>query len=752
MTDKGILRPRDIDRILNRLLGVSGSDTIDLAFVEPLVLLLDNLSRRAEPAVFEHYCTLYSPIILRAVRDKPGASFGSDALSRLPSLIARIRELSPELVTADIDARLGGIHERLVFYEQLLEGREPEEYARLQKLSRADASEFTTVLSGREFGLERDFGRIVTARGRIDITGEWSMLRRFEPIIALEGRTLRPKDPFDEQIGMAVTCAEEHFGSRLKIGEIARLPREYRFALSSPGSSSSLQTRFTGGSAGLAFGLLSLAALDALALRRERRLIRANVAFTGTIDRDGSVHAVDEDMLAAKVRAVFYSACASFAVPRNNLPAAAAHLDDLKKQYPKRSLELVPVGHVLEAYDDERIMERRTLPPANVTLAKAKRRKKHFAVALSGLVTAATLLVLLPPRLAREIVAYRFENSRIHFANKYGYEFGGYDFGYRVLDVPAKGPTHDDPDNTASKAYEFFAVDVNGDARNELLVASVESDSTETNPCGKLHVHLFASDGDLVMQTSWLDSLVHSGDDGRNAFRKFYYCHGELLDLDGDGKKSHFAFSMTDRDSYPSVIGTVSLSDGSIESFAHVGYIPHFVAGDFDKDGATEIVAGGTSNGLGCAVAAVLDPKHMQGSSPDVFRYRFENLDGDVAKYYIRMPRSLLCSAREMKIDKPEIRRINLDEQRRIELAVEEGGCSTKYTFDGAWRCVGVAPHSSYQLQYEILRKAYKFPDLGSHLDELRNKVEYWTGSSWSREPSVNESYLKIASGGSAAR
>jgi hypothetical protein len=743
--DNNYLKPKQIDRILQRLLSLADSDTTDLAFVEPLVLFLADLSPQAEPAVFEHYCILYSPAILRAVHGAPATAIGYDALAKLPPLITRIAKISPESITPDIEAPLGEIRKRLAFYERFLSGGEPGEYARLQGRVAADEIKFVTAMSLKEPGCDLSLGRTISAKGRINITGEWSMFRRFNPIIAFEGRTLRAKDPFDEQMETAVAFAEEHFLRRLRIGEIGRLPREYHFALSSEGSTSRLQTRFTGGSAGLAFALLSLAAIDELVIRRKLRLIRSNVAFTGTIDREGAVHAVDGEALAAKVRSVFLSTCGGLVLPTENLAAATGHIAELRKSYPKRSIELVPVRHVLEAYDDERIVERRSFTAPRVAFNKAKRRKKHIAVAASFIVMLATLLALLPPRLAREIVEYRFQNSGLLFENGYGYNFGHHDFGYRVFDLPAKGRTAEDPDDTAAKAYEFFLEDVNGNGKNELLVASVESDATETNPCGKLHVLLLANNGDPLMQTLWLDSLVIAGDGERRLFRKFYYCHGELMDLDGDDLKDHFVFSLTDRDDDPGIIGLISLADSSIQSFAHIGYIPHLGMGDFDGDGRMEIVGAGVSNGLKCAVAVVLDPERMDGSSPDIYQFHFENLSDDVAKYYIKIPRSILCTVPEMKIDKPEVTRININEKGRIELGVIEGGCTTIYYFDSAWRCTNVEAHSTYETQYRLLQKAYGFPDLDSHLQELKSGVEYWTGRGWSRTPTINRSYLKVA-------
>jgi hypothetical protein len=771
--DDKYLKPKEIDRVLQGLLAVADSDTSDLAFIEPLVLFLDDLSEKVESSIFEHYCTLYSPVVLRALRKVPPSSLSYDVLTRLPSLIARIQELAPEVMTPDDGARLGETYENLAFYELLLGNEDKalghlgkaheidprqiglqeklkllkEKYSQFQTHSSADEIKFVAVYSSSGSGPQTRLGKIITAKSRIDITGEWSTFKRFKRIIAFEGRTLRTNDPFDDQLATAVDCAEGHFKKRLRIGEIERLPREYHFSLLDGESSSNLKTRFTGGSAGLAFALLSLSSIDVLGVRRDRRFIRSSVVFTGSVESDGSVRSVDNSALAAKVRSVFLSPCSCLVLPKDNLPAATAALADMQTQYPKRSFELVPVAHVLDAYDDERIVERKSFSTARVMLNKAKRRKKHLAVAFSFLITLITLLLFLPPRVARETSKYWFTNGQVHFENRYSYDFGQYAVGYRVLDVPPKDNPAIDPDDTQSKAYQFFSGDVSGDGSNELLFASIESDSTETNHCGRFHVHLFANDGRLLLPpSSWLDSLVHAGGGERNVFRKFYFCHGGLIDLNGDNRKDHFAFSLTDRDSYPGVIGIVSLRDSSIQSFAHVGYLPRFAAGDFDGDGAKEIVAGGTSNGLNAAVIAVLDPAHMNGSSPAIYQRQFENLGDDVAKYYIKLPRSALCGIPEMKVDKPEVTRINVDEDAMPTFAVTEKDCTLIFSFDRNWRCTGIVPHSSYKSQYELLQKAYHLPELNSHLKDLKNQVEYWTGTDWVRTPTMNGSYLKLVS------
>jgi hypothetical protein len=770
--DDKYLKPKEIDWVLQGILGAADSDTSDLAFIEPLVLFLDDLSEKTEPSIFEHYCTLYSPVVLRALRKVPPSFLNYDVLTRLPSLIARIQELAPDEITPDDEARLGETHESLAFYELFLGNEDKalehlgkaqetdprqiglqeklkllrEKYNQFQAHSSADEIRFVTVYSSRGSGFDPRLGKIITAKGRINVTGEWSTFRRFERIIAFEGRTLRANDPFDDQLATAVDLAEGHFKRRLKIVELERLPREYHFSLLGGESSSNLKTRFTGGSAGLAFALLSLASIDALGVRRAQRVIRSNVAFTGSVEADGSVRPVDGNALAAKMRAVFLSPCSRLVVPKDNLPAAAVSLNELKNQYPKRPFELVPVSHVLEAYNDERIMERRSFSSARVLLNKAKRRRKHLVVALSCLVTLATLLVLLPPRIKRETTYYRFENGRISFENKYHYTFGSYNLGYRVVEMPPDTNCVTPADEPTAKSYEFFSSDIDGDGSNELLFVSVESDSNETNRCGKLHLHLFSNRGELQWSISWSDSLIHTDGIERRLFKKFYYCQGKLEDLNNDGYKD-LVFSLTQSEYYPGVIGFVSLKDQKVQSFVHIGYINRFAIGDFEKDGRKEIVAAGVNNGLDAGgVIAVLDPARMNGSSPDAFPLKYEGFSDDVAKYYIKLPKSALCRVPEIGNGRPAVTRINVGNNDTLSFAVSEKAYALLYRFDKRWRCIEVVATEPYMFQYKLLQKAHGLPELGSHLKALKSEVEYWTGSDWARTPTVNKSYLKLIS------
>jgi hypothetical protein len=695
-------------------------------------------------------------------------------LTRLPSLVARIQELAPGEIAPDDEARLGETHEGLAFYELFLGNEDKalehlgkaqetdprqiglqeklkllrEKYDQFQAQSSADEIRFVTVYSSRGSGFDPRLGKIITAKGRINVTGEWSTFKRFRRIIAFEGRTLRAKDPFDDQLAVAVDFAESHFKQRLRIREVERLPREYHFSLLGGEGSSNLKTRFTGGSAGLAFALLSLSSIEVLGVSRDQRLIRSSVAFTGSVDAVGSVRPVDDDALAAKVRSVFLSPCSCLVLPMDNLPAAAASLGELKTQYPKRSFELVPVKHVLDAYNDERIMTKRNSSTANVVFNKAKRRRKQLAALFSTLAALITLVVLLPPRLAHEISTYSFKNSRVSLANKYGHNFRNYDLGYRVLNVPAMGVTPDDPDDTKSKAFEFFSGDINGHGPNELVLASIESDESETNPCGRFHVHVFSNGGSLVDTISWSDSLVHEQGEQRNTFKKFYYNHGQLVDLDGDKKQDHLLFSLTQREYYPGVVGLVSLEDGTLQSFVHAGYIQHLAVGDFDGDGKTEIIAAGVNNGLDAGgVVVVLDPAKMNGSSPDAFRMHFEGFLDDVAKYYVKLPKSALLSVPKIAKGNPGVSRINVEDNGTLSFGVSEAGYGLLYYFDKSFHCTQVVPLEDYKQQYGLLWKAYHLPELESHLADLKGQVEYWTGDGWVRTPTVNKSYLRLVSG-----
>ncbi len=773
------LKPKDIDKIFNHLLALAGSSTCDPAFFEPLVLFLDELSFRSEPAVFDHYCTLYSPVIIYAVREIAASLIGYDALSRIPTLIARIREIVPNAVGPDIAARLKHIYEQLAFYELFLGNEERahkhlyaaerldarelrlqekldsfrEEFMRLQARSSADEIKFVTVYTGKGLGGLPGVGKIVKSQARMEITGEWSILKRFKHIIAFEDHKLQLDNPFDTQIGRAIDFAEGNFIQRLKVGEIERLPREYHFSLLSDEGSSNLKRRFTGGSAGLAFAILSLALIDKLGVRRDQRLIKGNVAFTGTIDGNGSVSAVDESTIGAKARSVFLSTCDYFVLPKDNFNTAVKHSEKLKNQFPKRLLELVPITHVLEAYDDERIVQRKRNSAAYLIFKKAKRRRKHLLLIFSCLITVITLLLLVPARLKKEIVYYRYENGSLYFENEYRYTFERYDVGYRIVEsdeideVPVQDNTIDGMD-TGAKSRRIYLDDTDGNDSRELLFISVESDSNDTNPCGKLHVHLFSNSGDLIWHVSWLDTLFHTYGEESRTFRKFYYCLDELVDLDGDGYKE-LVVSMSQRSWYPGVIARINLRDGSFKSFVHNGYITIFTTGDFDLDGKKEIVAAGLNNGLDAGgVIVVLDPMIMNGSSPDAFRFKYEGFSNDIARYYIKLPKSALFRVPDFKESKPEVQRINIEEDGTLSFGVVENEYALLYYFDEKWRCSGVVATDPYKFQYRLLQKPYDLPELSQHLNQLRTMVEYWTGEDWTRDPTINRSYNKILSQG----
>ena len=118
---------------------------------------------------------------------------------------------------------------------------------------------------------------------------------------------------------------------------------------------------------------------------------RAGFALTGDVDAAGNILPVNSDSLAVKLERVFWSPMETVGIPAEQEAEAREIVQNLHSQHPQRNLDIVPLQHIRQLFQDHRISQRNWSTP--LTWAYRRANKKHLTV--SGIFLMLAINVLL---------------------------------------------------------------------------------------------------------------------------------------------------------------------------------------------------------------------------------------------------------------------------------------------------------------------------------------------------------------------
>lgn len=573
-------------------------------------------------------------------------------------------------------------------------------------------------------------GQMVQGALDIEVTGEWSLLRKRKPVIAFDGKILESQGPFARQLRAAAAIADDIFICDNAQRELARLPRHYLYSFL--GSGAETARTYTGGSAGLGFALLTLNRLETLGLRRRQRRLKSRTAITGYLGPEGSVLPVDNAGLTAKLKSVFFSSCTHFVIPDENRAAAEATLAKLHEEFPARRLELVPVSSVEEAYRDDRIFELAHVSAGTVALKKMERKRKYVVAGASLLAAVIVMLLLIPPMFMKEISTFYVRNDVLHFENRFGVVFDTFAPGYHIFKCENKEPglppglIQHEKDSPPIYAYNGFYEDITSDDGKEFLFVALEVDPTEKTPAGRIHIHLLSKSRKPLLHITLSDTLRMLENDKLDDHIKVNLTWNGFHDFDHDGRKELYIVARNHVLS-PTVVHCVSLENGSIQTFAHYGYFNAFRIHDYNGDGSEEIILAGVhGDPLNRGVVAVLDPLDMQGTTPTGLDPSFVDFKDDAALLYIMFPKTVMCDLLGGECSRPHAMTINPSGNSATWFGVQEGETGLMYYFDPSWRCNDIQFITTYESRYRAFEKIHDLTPMDAYREELRREVRYW--------------------------
>ncbi len=744
MTKDLDLSIREIDDLLQHLYLKLRGKKEGLSLAEPASILLSQL-KTANPSFYAPQLARFTPIIMDTLISGAYISFGFEGLQRLNDVAGDIAIATGDYIPAGVEEGLSKIRNEIEAISAILKGDSPGTgpMADITGKSETGTGGFFRESAWGTVGLPLvsiyntgktpfSTGRVVKARVEIRITGEWSIRKKHDPVVTFDHISAEPNSTFETQIRTAIAVAEKYVAAVMEMKGIVRVPREYRISLPEIASfpTSAIQ-RLSGGSAGLAIAALLISVLSSLDLYRQRSKFNTGTSFTGKVDENGKVLAVEDSHIADKVRAVFFSRFSRLVLPAGNYETAEKELAILSGEYPSRKLDFVAAPDVAGIFRDSGVTATSRTPTGKPLLQRLFMWRKHLAASFILPLLALLTLFILPPYLDRKVDSVEMLGGKALMKNRYGRLLMEYDAGFRM-----------GFSNQHSRTYFHDLSDHPG---KEILIIASESRQERLikTKFERLHFLVFTDKGRLLHDHTYNQEEVMGGEMDAWAYEKVMtMLPSNAVFLDELGKG--IVAVCTNYSTYtPTSVIKADVNTGEFEVFFHYGYLTEMVAGDFDGDGKREILLGGFNLSLDASVIAVLDPAHMEGSSPSGHGYNVYGMNADIAKFYIKFPEFRRAKRYPGPMYVLGVSILNTADN--LTLSVKSRAEDVEYTFTEGMRLSNVKVCMSHSRANNRPDSISTISYKGKTKDEIKLKrgVRYWTGKDWVSEPTMNRSYLQ---------
>jgi len=322
-------------------------------------------------------------------------------------------------------------------------------------------------------------------------------------------------------------------------------------------------------------------------------------------------------------------------------------------------------------------------------------------------------------------------DTRLIMKNKWGYQTAAYDAGFRL---------------PKSRAYRniFFGdfLEAEGD---EILCVLNNSRYIEKNDPDRntLFILIFNDNGQLLRRYVYHEGSIMGSEMERAARKISIQMITSSAPFGEEFGPGHLFVGTHHKMEPPVALIKFSLDDGSNEIFFHKGFIRRMAARDVDGDGKSELLMTGYNISLDSPVIVVLDPDHIDGSSPRGDCYTLQGREKDIAKYYIRLPfyhgfERYTSRMYPLNVD-------ILDDAGTLRIIVRSRAEEVIYSiadhmvFTG---CEVVEMHNKRKGRPDSI-SIVSYPGIEKDKKELLQGIRFWDGEDWVPEPAVNRSYLR---------
>ncbi len=523
--------------------------------------------------------------------------------------------------------------------------------------------------------------------------------------VTFENQIRSPDDPFVGAIHTALTAAgAELHRSGLGRGEDRHV--HAHFAINDSTHA------FTGDSIGLAAAVVTFVQLLSDRVLRRERLVALDAAFTGSIEADGRVGAVSDQTIDAKVQRVFFSPVRYLVLPEVNLSAAERAISKLRRDHPRRRLQLIPVTWLSDLMRNRNAIREEKICVGEYVVRKAYDYGRLAKIQIPLLL--ALVYVLLCLVYPKAWLGFDSEpahvwlddpRDRVVVANRDSVELWHMSIGCAPL-----------------ASFLGQAADLDGDSHREVLWLGSTS---ELERCPKNDVlHVLDADGNLLFtrQTQIFDQYPGDSVEG------IYYRPTILRILDTE-KGRIIATNVVQHHPARSHLRVWSADGDPLGWYIHAGHIVSLISHDLDSDGHYELIGIGINNRARGMGLFVIPPEGCYGASPP-YEDSAIDLSGVVhgnQSSYVVFPTGDLTLIDSIPYDNFADVAVEPGNSLRVDI-VSKPGCWRSFYLDSSLHVTRVLPDDPYWADRQTLVAAGLLPKITfrAYCERELAAVRYW--------------------------
>lgn len=437
-----------------------------------------------------------------------------------------------------------------------------------------------------------------------------------------------------------------------------------------------------------------------------------NVIITGSVEDNGKIGEVGNEIIKSKVETVFYSLGKLFFVPQKDYSVAEKKLNSLLKIYPNRVFSLIPIREI-----NDIIMRRDALRIERQNFIKWSGKK-----ILKNKISVTLLVLFIGLLMSIYYVNFDDNPSQIEITTN----------RYLIKNKSGKLLWYKDrkPVTQIEKGAEYSwnrmrIMDVDNDNVNEVFLTYLLNSNK---------LLLFNKSGKEIWSYEHFDSITSKSE----IFTGNFQVQGIIDTISQNGRKVLFTY-VQHNNYYPNGIICLDLETGKKVNniLWNSGAITGAILEDWNEDGKKEIIAGGASNGMNSAFLFSIDADKLEGTSPTSENYLFQNVRiADYNKYYIFEQTDYgtyffpkYCAV----LGKPDINNNLLNAnicEGEADIYKSHFGYSIRFDkkMNPVMIVIGdeaVVERDRYVKQGKL---KYPFTDTEEFHDSIMNKIKYWNG------------------------
>ncbi|MCB9206748.1 MAG: hypothetical protein H6611_05440 [Ignavibacteriales bacterium] len=374
--------------------------------------------------------------------------------------------------------------------------------------------------------------------------------------------------------------------------------------------------QYEGNSFGIPLTIGFISSLLSFYNLRDEIYFKSNIISSGAVNADSTINKLGKEIIKTKVNTIFFSPFTQFIIPKEDENYAIEYLENLKKQYPHRNLEIIGIKNL----DD--IISRRNLidiERKKILLWSAKKiikNKVFILIAIILIVHSFTYYIL---KLDNNPNSIEYVSNKIEIINKFN----------EILWMKNNSLSKKHLNTVQNVTYNISRlIDVDDDGFNEVLLAK-----TADNPA----LILYDRNGKEIWNYIHTDSI----ETVTEKFTGIFGVHG-IIDTIHNGARKELLIYFQHYLYYPTGIIKLDLLTGKKVSNVlwHPGSIGGAILFDWNADGKKEIIAGGASNGMNRAFLFSIDHDKLKGTFPTSENYLFKNIELADFNNYILFPKT----------------------------------------------------------------------------------------------------------------